>query len=901
MVRPEHGSIKMPFIPDQRTKDDLFAAPTVGHFVPDAGESYVPPAAEADAANAARQFDQMNRQPDSQSLLGQDQSRGGMGGLVEVPVTPPQGGQMVRKPMASPTDVSNESVFVPDHVPGYNPKDLAIVYPNGTKQKLPDWATPYAAKINDFGIGVADTLSSALSLPVDGAINMVKEITGNGDDIWKHPEIAKTAIKGWMSDHGLPNTTAQAFDNWWSDLGDSAATQGLLSLALIAGAGPLQAMGRSVELAGATAPGIGSAIRDIGSGMQKIGATAQRFPGQVIGADLAANVAGNAAPILADPLQKLGVDGIIADPGTLAVLGSLVGGLAGASALGVGRVRPVGDAKFGGMPRFGGKAARDAGLTGIPNKPIIPLTERTFNPAEISRAISSYQTSVTDWIGNRMAKITAGAKDPAVAADRMVQMMDQAWKKARVISDGLWKQVDQKGSFDSLPIKNAIKTLATSVVGAGPMARFLPLAEMREAMKWGPQITIKKARDMQSLLGSKIAEARKIPGTDRIVRNMLQMSDAIGNTLEAAFPADNNLKQAKEFTRWLHTKFDMGPTGGFGQVRADDASLLDSRTKMTGAMRHSEFGPGLADIGSTLGNDPAVQKRTGDYLRSQVNDIFQQAQNPLVEPSVSQAASAAKASQYMNSPDFKRLVRAFPVLGSVMGRQTAQLNNAIKKQLEINSSRFFRLAGEPEKAAENLVNSGTKLKDVALLTRTIGNDQPAMDALTFSVVRKLGQSVEWDPIALRNLVHSKDNLQMLAKLLPPGQAPRINNLLDAMVEFQTGSGGKRAGVVKTITKTSGKLIGLFVVKLMGSKSLNTRAIGSQLGATVLTDMFNILPPDVVLAKALTDPRWERFAMSKVPENLDDYRRTAKLLGALVGGINAGHTALMDQQDDGNAR
>lgn len=872
------------------------------------GESYVPNAAEKTAADASRSFDNINKAAGQEGVLYNN------GVTVQ-----PTGGTFVRQQGASPTDSMNQSQFVPDHVPGYNPKDLGIIDLNGVKHKLPDWAVPYGQEIQDFGIGVADTLSNAVSLPIDGLINAVKGTVGQ--DILSNPSTAKQTMKKWLSENGVPNESQQAFDTWWSDLGSSVATQGILSLGLIAGAGPIAAMGSAIEAT--PAAGFSPMLSTFGAAGRNIGTMAQKFPGQVLAGDALATVGGATAPMLETPLNKLGVDNIISDPSVLSVLGSLIGGLTGASVSGIGRVRPgTMDRQFGGMPRFGGKAARSAELSKIPNNPIVALSNRTFNPAEISRAVSGYQTQVTDWITERMGKITAGTKDPAVAADRMVQMMDQAWKKARRVSNTLWGQVDQKSLFDPTAIRKAAIDTMNKVVGAAATSRFLPTAELQEIISgsgWVKQtggdyhlgvktpvsvsakpITIDRARQMQSVLGSKIAEARKVPGTQQIVQNMVEMSNSIGDALEAAFPNNNRLREAKEFTKWLHSRFDMGPTGQFGQVRLNDAALTDSRSAMQSGMRHSRFGKGLADIGQKLGVDPAVAQRTGDYLKSTVSDIFHSKQDPLVPPEIAQAAAARASAKYMNSPDFKRLVKEFPALQQEMSTQTSALNDAISKQLEVNSSKFFRMAGtDPEKAAEALLSSGTKIKDIELIKKTIGNDADAMDALTFATVRKLGGSVNWNPTAMKNLIHSKDNMAMLSIMCKtkPGQLERMSRVLDSMAEFEAGPIGKRTSKIKAGIKTSGRIIGLVGARLLGAHTIQSHAIGAQIGSSVLADLFNIIPPEAMMANALTDPRWERFVLTKVPENIDQFRRTSKQLGALVGAINAGHRQLMDSQPD----
>jgi hypothetical protein len=776
--------------------------------------------------------------------------------------------------------------FVPDEQP-YSQRKPGII-----EQNLPPVLQPYAGRIADIATGANDSLAGALAIPANSVANIFQGFAGkqftNVDEMKTSIQDALRAIPG------MGASKEQAFNKWYADLGEQAGRQALLTMALIAGGPAMAAIGESL-------PGTSTT----GAVLKNIGNTMVQHPGMVAAADAGAVAGGQIAP-LADPYTK--ALGLNTNPEILGLLGTLAGGPIGASIGTLARIRPVGMVKnmlaggtkegFGGLPRFGGTLVKSA-LPGAK-----PLLGASFNGQDVADAIKGVQLEVMNGMKSRIDHVTKGGTvDPAVAAQRVREVVKDGYKRAGQIADNVyWAKVDQKRPVATIDPKNAAKEVALSAQDPTVRSRDIPGDFIRDIMKWPKNVSMERMRQVASAIRKEAATLGQQGNTafpsDERRANLTKLANSIDDSIAKAYPDDRALAEAKAYTTWMHDTFSRGPVGQFGEVRRVPGATTDAPSSLQGAMRDSRFGSQMANMGETTGLGPEVQGRTEDYLRSMVADAYRTGGPRYgMDPLKEELYKTTAAKEYMNSPDFKRFAKAFPQLDSVFQRQTTQLQNATNKAAEIARSHFFaKAATDPENAVENLFNSGTKVKDTKLIMENIGSDHKAVDAIQYAMIRKLGNSVNWDPENMLARLGAKDLSEAFTTIMGEHEFRRMYRIIDTGAKLQAGESGNLIGM--SPIKTTGRILGSLFTGAAGGKSIQVHSIGTKIGGNIMEKVFHTVPPEFFIQKAMVDPNWERFLMSKLPDNMEGFRTTTRLVGMMASGVEATHNKLMEDQGNG---
>lgn len=737
-------------------------------------------------------------------------------------------------------------------------------------------------RVADIATGANDTLAGALSSPAAAVANVFRGALGK--DLMTSNDMKKTMQDALSAIPGMGADKTKAFNNWWADLGDKGAQQALMTMALIAGAPALASGG---EALGGTA----------GSVMKNVGEAAITHPGMVAAADTGSVIGGAVLPEAQPYLQALGIDNpALVNPSTLALLGNLLGGPIGASISTLARIRPtglttaLGNPQYAGLPRFGGSLVREA----IPGAK--PLLGEGFTADDIGNAVKGTQQEVTSWMQDRIAKITKnGTLDPAVQAERVRAFNHgEAYDKVGQIEDQMWGQVNQNRPVSTKDVRQAAIDVAKSASDPTVRKADIPGDNILDIMKWKPNEPMTKLRDMSRLL-RKTAATIGMSGnpafpSDVRAANLTKLANAIDDSITNMYPNDIAMAKAKAFTKWKHDQFSGGsPMAQLAAVRANTERLpVDASTAMKTAMADSRFPGQTADVGATTGLAPEMQARSEDYLRSMVGDAYRTGSpKPGIDPMREELAATTAAKNYMQSPDFKRFAKAFPAMDAVFQRYTNQLVNATGKAAEIAKSKFFNLAGaQPEQAVDHLFGSGTKVQDSKMIMDNIGKDRKAVDALEYGMIRKLGNSVNWDPESIIARLQAKDLQKAFINVMGQDRFNRMNRIFETGAKLQNQEAGGLIGM--SPTKTAGRILGSFFTGISGGKSIQVHSIGTKIGGNLMQRIFHTVPPEQFIQKALTDPNWERFLMSKLPENMEGFKITTRLVGLLASGVEAGH-------------
>jgi hypothetical protein len=785
----------------------------------------------------------------------------------------------------------------------YDPPDYANREPGILEQYLPKEVQPYAGRIADIATGANDSLAGALGVPVAAVANVFRGFAGQ-------PLMTSGDMKAVIQSElgripGMGTKSEEAFSEWYANLGETAGKQALITMALIAGAGPLAAGGASMEAAGAAA-GPGGMTQTAGAVMKNIGETAVKYPGMVAAADVGAVTGGALAPQL-DPLAKeLGLN---TSPELLELLGTFAGGPLGATIASAARIRPMvpgGGMEAPGLPTFGGKQFKETPTGPAILKTAKPFTEEgNFSPADIGKAVAGYKTKVESWIRGRAERIGSGSANPGQTAQREREAVRQGYHVARKrVLEPLWAKVDQSRKLDPVAMDGARKVAnevaRSAVTGIGKTSH-VPSDLVQAVLRLPKNPTLQQVREVASVISSEAVNlgvgSSKYTPNDTLRANMNALAKGLNDAIGKSFPGDKELAKAKEMTTWLHDTFSRGPVGAFGQVRKPgEFGPTEPQGAMESAMRDPRFGPQLAKMGETIGTPGAVQGRSEEYLRSMVAEAYRTGRplsgtNPLAE----EAIAAKNAQRYMNSPDFKAFAKAFPQMDAVLQRQYKQLGSAIAEADSIKSSAFFNKADtDPQSAVTALMNSGTKVRDAQVIRQKIGADPDALEAIKNALVEKIGMDTNWDPTLMAHQLSSKDTESLLRVFMDKQDVGRMKRLIGSVMEKQNAT--ERVGSLSPAL-LGGRVLGSMFFRAAGVHTIQGTSVGAKIGGSIGERLFHVVPPDKLLARALVDPQWERFALSYEPDSLTNIKRTNKLLGLLVSTTVAGNNKLMEASEE----
>jgi hypothetical protein len=916
-----------------------------------------------------------------------DQRRGGMGGLVSLPVKQDPNLEAVQT-----TDNPGGHIeYQQAQRPSYDPNETFADYPQGWR--------PAMSFITDLSIGTLDHLSNLTGLGVDALMkgaemarnDMAKELGATprpsaGVSLQDGPAF----MHKMLENAGFQADSSKAYNRWAADLGSDAANVATQAVMFLGGikaggkvgelaarastpaadavqlAGPLGKLSNKIGLSSPMGMAAGmtpdvpqlasqmagslasSAMNSVGGAVKNVGENALAHPGQVAGAVVGSQMGqyeGENSPKLQQFLKSMGAD---ISPEMMGMIGAIIGGREGSVVGSMRRIAPASGGGFRGRPVSGG-AQINAAMPGAKSL-LNPAAE--FSQTDVANAVNGYTNSVTNWLKNAATKVVGLKVGPngempslpstAAQAQKLRETSKEGYDRAQALGNNeFWSQVDrsQKG-----PTPTALTTaadLSTRYNDPASYAQNVPddfIKAVRsigqtKQMALGVNSTVPKnasVGDMKDLVSTMRARANALgsagdPSTRELRGNIIELANSLDNDLGNVNPHDMALQSARAYSNWVHKTFTNGPLGVFTDaMNSNTLNQTNAKDALTSAMGDPRFGAQLAGqtpeqlsaqgpmalpkAGQVGPNQPPslsdvapdLPARTGDWVKSMVADSFNQKLDPSsadYEGLTNASAAAAAMKRYMNHEDFKGLVKAFPQLDQEMSNNTAKLNEAISEGHKIRSSSFFKNAGEtPDTAIERILGSPTKIRDAQNIVKQFGSKPEVMEGIQYGVIRKLGNDANWDGATMQTMLNNRDNRKVFQALLPNGGYERLNRILNAsqsLKESLPGAGGSIFGSLSPI-ETAGRVIGSLLTGAAGGHSIQVHSIGTKIGGNIMQKLFHIIPPEDMIQKAITDPNWERFLMSRLPTTLSNIRATNRLMGTLVGVEQNANSRLMNQ-------
>jgi hypothetical protein len=97
--------------------------------------------------------------------------------------------------------------------------------------------------------------------------------------------------------------------------------------------------------------------------------------------------------------------------------------------------------------------------------------------------------------------------------------------------------------------------------------------------------------------------------------------------------------------------------------------------------------------------------------------------------------------------------------------------------------------------------------------------------------------------------------------------------------------GEHGVIMSRAQSMLARFIGAGAIRATGASTIQQTAAGASFADLIYKSITSRPPPHVLLARAVLDPRAERYLFSQVPSNIKEMRQEADLVRAMIVGID----------------
>lgn len=716
---------------------------------------------------------------------------------------------------------------------------------------LPDWMQP----VGDLITGMNTSLSNITGIALDD-IDIIMRDLGTGG-LLEQPGTGREKVIAAMEAMGIGADRKKAATKFLADIGESTG-ENLLMLSAFMAAAPM--------MMSAQGPGmLASLQRNIGQGLIK-------YPGTAASAEI-----GSAA--LGETGAQIGAQ--------VSPLGEQLGGVAGA--LGGGVLGAIGGMGVGGLVR-GAKQ----GVEGITNM-VKAATPKTFeNPLLseaapdvnlISQAIKSDQLKMDRIIERLTSRMTQNA-DPIQTTKNLQRIDRQAYKEARRLEAPYWAKANTKRTLQSEGLKTFAKGLVSATAKEG-RSEWLPGDLLSHIRAMPQKVSIERMRAVRTMAFQRL-QSGTVPTpqgvlqmNDTLRRNLNSMIHEIDKEIELAYPNDIALKEATSFSRWIHDKFTRGPVAQFARTRSQEGQLPPATKSAKGGMRDETFGQSQADIAQKL-EIPQLEAAAQQFLRGRIAAEVERL-GPKAGP------------KFLNSPQAKSFLKAYPRLMADLESNTNRLTRAIDYNKEVLNSAFIKAAAEgPETAIKKAISTNTRVRDSKALYDRLKHDPDALAAAKNQTILELERMAGGDPSQILNLLDSPDTYKAVQNLIGDDMGTLVSIARQATQLMQV-----EKGLPRYSARRAGRFIGAWVARKAGSRTIQGPGVAADIGQKMV-DMFYDRYEKDIFSKAIRYPAWRAILNSRIPETTTEVKRLNALIKRAIRVEEAAERSVAPLMDDEDA-
>lgn len=789
--------------------------------------------------------------------------------------------------------------------PQYEPTDTSLsqapdiplqsVLPQGfepVQVEQPVQVEPNVPILLQMGATFNHSLAYALGVPIGAAKELTQFLAtgkfGSGEDV-------PVAIEAFLNKIGIP---ARKFDTVAGNMSQEFL-YGMATLATLGEFAPAMAAKTGMDT-------VSMLIRDLGNAIQRypILATLQEF-GADAGTVIGRHITGSDKKHADTWYGALG-------QGAGEVAGAMAGGLtaggmyamgerAGRAAIGVGRRIPgVNQAVEYFFPK-----------TEHPKAPIYPGLDPSVSQGFAQQAIDAADLRMQNVVEHALERIKS-AQTPAEAQARFRVLIDRAERIGNRIVSQFWKRTPMNQRVPMTQIRGEVTAMEAELADEPyktPTALMKGLKELSmpyrnpDTGKMTASLpTVRRLRDYRGhiRLARKAEEASDAPN-DALIRNMVRLEQIIDDGIQAAFPNDTTIAQARAVSIKYHDIFSRSSLGQMfaqrqtGAARVHPEQTAERLLKTYGGMRDLVAGrnrllyqraPGGKSFAVTRAERQELQALTGEAENS-IRAMFQDIARD--------GAPVAVRWIDKNLPLVKPLGRVF---GELYWVHDHLANVIAERKTIMNGALAKYAASDPRASVSKLWSNPHGLSDLHEVMLTMRNDEDALDGLRTQFINEFFTRSKLDPIRMKQILDDPKLSKMFQLVLGDERYARFAKLTRVAREVALGHEGVvKRHAIRRLTfagRLIGAMIGRHVARWTGGGSVQIPALFSGAMGRSAERMFRLTKPGDLFVMGVIHPKWEQILLMRDPSNFAQARNYIKLMRRSLTAIEAG-TSLGRQQ------
>lgn len=726
--------------------------------------------------------------------------------------------------------------------------------------------------VGDLIAGLNHSLANVAGIAVDDVDSIMRDLGTSG--ILDKPGSGREALISAMEKANIGADTKKVRSEFLGRIGEATGENLIMLAAMLAGAPTLLA----AQGEGATA----NFSRELGKYFVKTpGTAALAETGAAVGGETGSTIGRKIGPT-AEALGGMG--------------GAMLGG--GAMTMGVGGLARVATKPFREAYRDTKAIARSMreGLAKAPASSII--TDVQPDVGIIQKAIQSDKARVDDII-ERLSNRMTQSQDPVETTRQLQKVQRDAYNQSRSIESGYWQKVKMNRKMPTQGIKDFMNNMVKATAKEG-RSEWLPTDLMAKVKSLPQNASLDRLRAIRTIAFQRI-QSGTIPTpqgelrlNDTMRRNLNSLISEVDAQVEKQFPNDIELKKATEFSRWLHDRFTRGPVAQFSRPRANEGVLPTAKRSARTALEDERFGQQSADIQPKLATSAAEQqmeielpqttKAAEDFMRGQLNGEVER-------------LGPEGARKFMNKPQTKAFLKAYPKLAGEFAAQSNRLDRALEYRKANFDSAFVKVINEsPETYIAKTLNSSNRDKMAKALADRVRNNPDALEATKNQTILELERMADGNPANLIGLLDAPGMHTAVHHLI----GEDINRLTRIAINARDLMQADKGGLPRYLVSKASKVFGALLGRSLGTGTLQAPEIGGRIVQRTVDEWMNN-HHDQLLHIALRSPAGEALLNARAPQSVSELkefnRRMKRVIRSMEAVKRSATPYLPDTEDD----
>lgn len=419
-----------------------------------------------------------------------------------------------------------------------------------------------------------------------------------------------------------------------------------------------------------------------------------------------------------------------------------------------------------------------------------------------------------------------------------------------------------------------------------------PVGLLNRLVRLGPEARLSDLVGAGSIRSEALRHLRGQNGGS-LAANLTDLQGRILDTVRAAYPDDELIANAHEFSRWYNEKFwnPEAPLHTFMRPLSDNWA----EEAMHGLVQQSNAGPELLEVSTRMHYD-----RVKRSVEQSIAETFK---------SITLNETPEKAAAYLGATNMKQFLTDFPGEMAELATGSMRLNTELANRDAVTRGLFTQASGEVlSQTVGRILDAGAGVdvkpnfpgvgkagsaQVAQAVMDGLANSNPttrkyAEEAIHGELANQLMSQANQSAVKLEQLIGQK-NISQVIDIVMGAKASRFRNLVHAtaVVEAQN----TRNPVIKAsrFLITGGAAIaGAATGRMLGTGTIQVPGQFSRVFRDIAGTYFGQINATKTMGWALNNPHFEKMLFAEVPRNRSQakalFKRTNKILSAAMMGM-----------------